>query len=456
MTKRLTQEFVEIELAKKGYKLIGKYVNSSTKIILQDEEGFLYVTIWDSFKQGCEPWMVSPNNPYSIQNIQHYLDLNLKEYKLLSTEYKSVKSELEFMCDKGHKFTSTWDKISHGYRCSVCNCIATTDSWMIPYFKNKEDAYNYSHGSNGKVFVVCPYCGREKEMMISNIYRYKGIGCTCGDGTSYPNKFIYSAMIQIFGIDNVFTEQRFDWSDNKIYDILIKTQNGDNILIENHGRQHYEQTGRKGKRARTLQEEQNNDKYKKQLALDNNINYYIELDCRYSELEYIKNSILNSELSEIIDLSNIDWIKCEEYAINSNKVKEVCDYWHLHNEVNNEELTTTDISKVFNLGKSTIRIYLKQGNILGWCNYNPKEELKKTTSKNNKSTGKPVEIFKDSKSLGIFENCHELERRSEDLFGVKLLNNAISRVCNGKQSHHHSFTFSYITKEEYNKRKQNI
>ena len=43
------------------------------------------------------------------------------------------------------------------------------------------------------------------------------------------------------------------------------------------------------------------------MALTNGIKYYIELDCRYSKGEFIKRSIINSDLSKIYDLSQIDY-----------------------------------------------------------------------------------------------------------------------------------------------------
>lgn len=53
-------------------------------------------------------------------------------------------------------------------------------------------------------------------------------------------------------------------------------------------------------------------------------------------------------------------------------VKEVCDYWHLHNNINNEELRVKDLCNTFNMSVSTISKYLKKGNKLNWCNYNTK------------------------------------------------------------------------------------
>lgn len=109
---------------------------------------------------------------------------------------------------------------------------------------------------------------------------------------------------------------------------------------------------------------------KKELAKENGIEHYVVIDCRYSELEWIKNSILNSKLVDMLNLSKIDWLKCEEFAL-KNIVREVCDYWN-----NKEEWeTTTTIAENNEWGiRSVITVikYLKKGTILGWCNYNPK------------------------------------------------------------------------------------
>ena len=99
---------------------------------------------------------------------------------------------------------------------------------------------------------------------------------------------------------------------------------------------------------------------------------------------------------------------------------------------------------MFNLNKNTINSYLKRGARLGWCDYNAKEEMKKCGYKNGRKLGKKVEIFKEGESLGVFESCRELERQSEGLFGVKLSQQNISKVCNNIKLKYKGFTFKYI------------
>ena len=235
---------------------------------------------------------------------------------------------------------------------------------MISLGVSEEDAKKYTHGSNKKIIVKCPNCGKEKYARIRDIFNYKSIGCSCGDGISYPEKFVISLLNQLN--INYTKEYLSEWSNNKRYDFYFEYNNR-KIIIEVHGEQHYTKSF-KSIDSKTLEEEQENDKYKKELALNNGIDTYIELDCRESSLEWIKNSIINSELNKIFNLENINWLKCEEFSL-SNRVKEVCDYWHLHNEINNEGLLLKDLSKIFKLDRHTIRKYLKQGTDLGWCNY---------------------------------------------------------------------------------------
>ena len=245
------------------------------------------------------------------------------------------------------------------------NTIWDTDRWMCDLGISEEDAKTHTKCSGDKVIVTCPNCGKQKQIVINKVYNRKSISCSCNDGISYPEKFIISLLEQL----NIkyIKEYKPEWSNNKRYDFYITDYN---TIIECHGRQHYDSYGFKTCNGRTLQEEQNNDQYKKELALNNNINNYITLDCRNSELEWIKQSIINSELNDLFDLNKVDWLKCEEFAINSNKVKEICEYWKIHNRVNNENLTLKDIGNIFNLGRDTVGKYLKKGSLLGWCDYN--------------------------------------------------------------------------------------
>lgn len=329
--------------------------------------------------------------------------------------------------------------------CGICNgkivvpginSILDTHKWLVDDFGLDEDfAKTHTYGTRDKGLFVCKDCGNKKEVDTYSVVKGRSIGCSCGDGISYPEKFIMCLLKQLnIEFKTQLSKTELEWCDKYRYDFYIPEYN---MIIETHGEQHYRDNSNFKV---SLKEVQENDRIKKELALNNGIENYIVLDCRKSELEWIKNSIFNSKLIKYFDLSNIDWLRCEEFAL-KNIVKEVCLL-----KKNNPNMTTGEIGNIIDISYDNARAYLKKGAKLGWCDYNPKEELKKTWIKKGQvlNKGKEVEIFKDNKSLGIFKSCADLSRQSEKLFGVKLDGSNISAVCNGKFKTHKGFTFRYI------------
>jgi len=210
------------------------------------------------------------------------------------------------------------------------------------------------------------------------------------------------------------------------------------------GGYHYKESKWTGKKSKTLKENQENDKIKEQLAKENGIENYIIIDCYKSELEYIKNNILTSQLNNLFDLSDIDWEEAHKNSCKS-KVKEVCNLWDKGiNNINN-------IIKIIHLSRSTIIEFLKRGNKIGWCKYIPQEEKNKRHFDFEKITNiKPVvqltmekeyiNTYKTTREAGRILNCHH-----------------ISEVCNNKRKSTGGFVFmfekDYI---EYIKNKNNI
>ena len=232
-------------------------------------------------------------------------------------------------------------RLSTGQGCNACsgrkvkigiNDMWTTNSRLAELLLNPQDGYNHPQSSHAYVDWKCPNCGEIIKNKKINSMFYSGLSCPkCSDGKSYPNKFIYNALTQINIISR--TEKSFDWSKNiknnniklcgnKIYDFYIPSLNG---IIEANGGQHYGVGGwHRTSKGKKIIEEQQNDKIKEQLAIENNIEHYVVIDCRESKLEFIRDSILKSELSKLYDLSTIDWLECHRYACSS-LVKITCD-----------------------------------------------------------------------------------------------------------------------------------
>ena len=370
--------------------------------------------------------------------------------KIINTINKRIgnrnKKYVQYLClICGYKGEIRIDSLNSGSGCPVCcptaqkvvkgiNDIATTHPHLVKYFVNKEDTYKYNSGSHKKVEIKCPDCGYIKKKEIRDIVN-KGYCCSkCSDGKSYPEKFVFNLLEQL-NVD-FETEYKPSWIDNKRYDFYIKDND---CIIETHGEQHYSNISNfKSLGGRNLEEEQINDKFKKETALKNGIKHYIELDCRESSLDWIKNSILNSELNELFDLSNIDWNKCGEFA-NKNIVKEVCDYW----SNKKEDETTVDLAKKFNLDRHTILKYLKLGKEIGLCNYDSKEMDKIRCKKIGRSKSKGVLVYKNNVLIGEYKSLADLENRSMEIYKTILHHSAVSKCCNNIISQYKGYNFKF-------------
>ena len=317
--------------------------------------------------------------------------------------------------------------------CSVCNNkkvvegindIPTTAPWMVKYFQGGYDeAKRYTKSSSNEIEFKCPNCGRIKKKTINSIYNDKSIGCTCGDGFSYPEKFMSDILNQL-NVDFItqLNKTTFKWCDKYRYDFYISSLS---MIIETHGMQHYKERSKNSK-FKSLKEQQESDGLKRELALANGIENYIELDCRYSELEWIKKSILNSKLNELFDLKDIDWGKGEEFAL-KNLTHEVCDFFN-----KNKKLRSYELAKIFNLSETTVKKYINIGKKKGWC------------GSFSDLTKKKIEVSKDGVSLGVFESAMYLEKNSLDIFGTKFYNSNISSVCKGDKEYYKGYKFNFV------------
>ncbi|HEY5587363.1 MAG TPA: hypothetical protein VIK86_00245 [Candidatus Paceibacterota bacterium] len=393
-------------------------------------------------------------NEFKIKTGDIFKD-NKRDLIIIDRKYKADKNKrlwkyYKYKCNIcEYEDWATEDSI-RGLRtgCACCNSktvvegindIPTTAPWMVKFFQNPNDAKQYTKSSNKKIFPICPDCGRIKKTLtiIGNIYKRHSINCSCSDKISYPEKLMFNILEQL-DIDFItqLSKTTFKWCEDYKYDFYIPLSK---TIIGTHGEQHYEKNRRKG--ARSLEEEQKNDKIKKELAINNGINEenYIPINCRKSEIEWIKNNILHEKKLQLYNLNTIDWNKAEEFAL-SNLVRKACEM-----KRDNPTISTIEIGEIMKLHQTTIIRYLKKGSkIWGWCVYNPRKEQLKSSNKNGKASGKPTEIFKDEKSLGKFKSVIELSRQSEEKFGVKLKWGSISAVCRGERNKLEGFTFKYI------------
>ena len=437
---------LKIEYNGEVYNLLTSSLTSCSIGNIVKNKGFIY-NVGDCIKDEkrnltiLRQFYITRKFKSKKEGVYYYSDIKNYEVKCNKCNQTTIKDEHSLKSGRGCFICSPYKKIPT----LNVNTIWDTDRWMVDLGVSEEDAKSNTHGTHKKIEVTCPDCGRKSVKGINKIYEHRSISCKCGGKTSYPEKFMISVLEQLnVKMEYQLTNKNFDWCDNYRYDFYIPSLN---MIIETHGEQHYKECPNF---KMTLAETQENDKEKESLALANNIDKYIVIDCRESSLEWIKNSILDSELSTIFDLSNINWLKCDEFAL-KNLVKEICSHWN--NRPN--EMTTKEFAEIYGHGlcRATIIRYLKDGDKHGWCNYDPKEEMRKSGARNGKDSGMKVSVFKDNILLQVFTSLTDLDKQSEEVFGVRLERHSISNAIK-KNKPYKGFTFKYATETEQNNQKE--
>lgn len=391
-------------------------------------------------------------------NIGDIIDVRSGQVEILETTYKTIKNgtrrkAYKAKCLKcGYVYTDYDYNFYKGVGCGCCdnkvvvkgkNDIWTTNPNLAKMLVNKEDGYRYTENSGYKVDWICPICHTiHKQKAINNISK-RGLNCICHKTKSYPNRFMYF-LLNDLGI-NFEDEKIFNWSEKKRYDFYIPSLKA---IIEMHGNQHYVENYSFTKKL--LSEQQNNDNYKKELAIGNGIYYYFEIDSSQSDFNYIKNNIIKSELGKLLHCDKANWEiirnNCEK-----NVIYEIAKYW------NNGIYLAKDIGNIVGLSKSSVRKFLNKCQKFGLIKKYDKTVIYKNRGKKARDSyyqnfSKPIKCNENGMCFGSVTICMN---KMEELTGDKFQQGSIIKTIIGKQSHHHHYTFSYISREEFNLRKIN-
>ena len=411
-------------------------------------------------------------------------------------------SEKYYLNNSEHKFIDEYwiieGNINRGKGCPCCsnkivvsgiNDICTTDSWMTKYFQGgKQESSKYISGSTLRIFPICPDCGiiRNKSISIRDIKKFRSIGCNCGDGNSYPNKFAYAVFRQIKNQLELYqNEYSPNWIGKCRYDNYFIVNNKQ-YIVEMDGSLGHGKNVYGGKKGECDKQGILRDRLKDDMANNHNITI-IRINADISDGDYLKNQMCKA-LSSIVDLSSINWQGVYEYA-EKNLVKEVCEYY------TNTHLNTYQMEKDLGLDRTTISKYLKKGNKIGWANYknhvekkndnaikianlinqNPlittselsknmkhglpviwcwihrAEELKlcdynyKDVHENNKRHyGKSVEVYdKENNYINTYSCVSHLSDISMSEFNVNFQTQNIYAVINGNKKSYKGFIFKY-------------
>lgn len=373
--RKTTEEYIkELELKNPNLEVMGDYINNHTKILHKcRRHNITYSTTPAQALKGggCDQCRSEKISSALLKTPEQYtkeVNEKTKNIEILGI-YLGAEVKILHKCKIcNYEWNASPNNILHGKGCPVCSKKIIgpppeykNSIWASEYreyfskYLTEDQMKQYMPNSKKDVNAACPDCGKYKLIRVHQL-KDQGIGCICGDGYSYPNKFVYHILCQLNL--NIQPEYSPWWADKKRYDEYLIDYN---IIIENHGMQHYIQQD--SLTHRSLTKELENDQIKYQLAKENGIKDYIILDCRESSMKWIRQSILASVLPTLLnfDEQDIDWMAADAYAT-GNLIKQASDLY-------NNGINASNIAKQLSTTCTSVTRWLKKATEMGWCNY---------------------------------------------------------------------------------------
>lgn len=183
------------------------YVNNYDLLCFKCINGHIYKMSWSNFKQGHRCKYCAGLNKKDISYIKEFASKNNTICK--STFYINAHEKLQFICDKGHEYTKSWNKFKNGQRCNICylnNKMGEKNSnWNSDRTRRKKIKFLSFNHKNFKNLKDDPnyelYLNSKKEVKLSQKNWYKS---NYEIDHIFPKvAFIDNKLDQIYGISKV-------------------------------------------------------------------------------------------------------------------------------------------------------------------------------------------------------------------------------------------------------------
>ncbi|HJG39061.1 MAG TPA: hypothetical protein K8V44_04575 [Staphylococcus saprophyticus] len=218
------------------------------------------------------------------------------------------------------------------------------------YILDIEKAKTIPPYSSVKIEVKCDNCDKIKMTSPNKLLNY-GVQCVnCSNGLSFPER-MFTAYLETKNIEYDY-QVRFDDLEGRIFDYQIQIK-GITYLVETHGEQHYLT---KNKKFFVVEDIQKSDQDKRQYAKDNNIEY-IELDCRESDIKFIKKSI--EQCKYLPNITSNDERNIVSFMENSAQydVKKMVQLYE------QDKMSTLEIAELFKITHNRVNSMLRKNGV---------------------------------------------------------------------------------------------
>ena len=206
MRKKLNYDEIKKRFENKGLILLeNKIKNEHQKLKCCDYEGYYYCINYNNISCGKKPKRFIKTNPYTIINIQHYLDLNYNGTKILSEKFINKKEKLKFICGCcNNEFLRNWEDIYINKRFICRNCLKEKNSKKYSY-----DFVNEKLKENGFILLDKEYKGNNYNLNCIDNEGYKvniKFSNIINNINKKPYRFshIFNSNNYIYNINNYF------------------------------------------------------------------------------------------------------------------------------------------------------------------------------------------------------------------------------------------------------------
>lgn len=337
-----------------------EYLNAPTYIIA---EYSLINGYGDAYSSGIR--VFEGNSIYSVEHLKEYI-VNIEEAK---TIHAGSRKTIELLCKECGFSKKTEARLArrNGFNC-LCKKLEKSNLYDVVeirrYIIDIEEAKHTNKSSDKEIKCKCDNCSNIKSIKPRNLIQ-SGFNCYyCSKNVSYPEQF----MLAYLKMKNLDFEYQFVFNNAK--NLRFDFVNLENkMIIEAHGSQHYDDNSIWYDRTHK------SDVAKRKYCKENGY-VLIELDCRESTFEFIKNSIEQCEYLPNIESNEHDRI-CS--IISKNKKYDIKDIIEMYRQGE----STENIGLKYNTDRTTIASILKKNDIetkkpgkyKRKLNYNPEEIL---------------------------------------------------------------------------------
>lgn len=238
------------ELNNLNIKLIdcNAYKNNKTKMILMDNEGYLYSMSYNQITKITLSRKFTKSNPFTIQNIKNYLKINDINLELVSTSYEGNFKEYKFTwrCSCGNEYNATFGDVrySNQVKCKVCSKKVKQDIEVIrKYIEDNNISTklisNEYKNYQDKLLWECE-CGETFECSLQHFKVSKQHRCS----NCTKSKSNMESLVEKYLTDNKFNfiREKSIKGCKSIkslpFDFIVHI-NGEDICIECDGEQHF-------------------------------------------------------------------------------------------------------------------------------------------------------------------------------------------------------------------------